>query len=78
MLQFLFESVALTGIGGIVGIALGILMATVIEHYAGMTTYVTPMSVILAFSVSVLTGVVFGTNPACKAASLSPIEALRR
>ncbi len=78
LIQFLFEAVTLTGLGGLLGVGIGFLIAVLIKHTADMPTIVTPASVIVALTVSVLTGIVFGTHPAWKAASLSPIEALRR
>jgi len=76
--QFLFEAVALTALGGLLGVGIGFLIALLIKHTADMPTIVTPLSVIVALTVSVMTGIIFGTHPAWKAASLSPIEALRR
>jgi putative ABC transport system permease protein len=76
--QFLFEAVTLTGVGGLLGVAIGFLIATLIKYSAGMPTIVTPASVIVALGVSIFTGIIFGTHPAWKAANLSPIEALRR
>jgi len=76
--QFLFEAVTLTTIGGILGVVIGFLIALLIKHTADMPTIVTPASVIVALTVSILTGIIFGTHPAWKAANLSPIEALRR
>lgn len=76
--QFLFEAVALTGLGGVIGVGIGFLIALLIKYSAGMPTIVTPGSVIVALTVSILTGIIFGTHPAWKAASLSPVEALRR
>lgn len=76
--QFLLESVALTGTGGTIGIFVGLGIAYSVERFAEMQTDVTPSSVIISFVVSVMTGVIFGTYPAWKAANLSPIEALRR
>lgn len=76
--QFLIESVALTGSGGTIGIFVGVGIAASVERFAGMHTDVTVISIIVSFTVSVLTGVIFGTYPAWKAANLSPIEALRR
>jgi putative ABC transport system permease protein len=76
--QFLFEAVTLTGVGGVLGVAIGFLIAILIKYTADMPTIVTPGSVIVALTVSIFTGIVFGTHPAWKAANLSPIEALRR
>ena len=76
--QFLFEAVTLTGLGGVLGVGIGFLIALLIKHTADMPTIVTPGSVIVALTVSIMTGIIFGTHPAWKAANLSPIEALRR
>ena len=75
--QFLAEAVALTVIGGIVGIALGWLISFVVNLTGLVTTTVSLSSVLLAFGVSAITGIVFGYYPARRAASLNPIEALR-
>ena len=78
IIQFLAESVIMTILGGLVGIAIGYLISFAVKKYAGMETIITPSSVILSFSVSVGTGIIFGTYPAVKAAALDPIVALRR
>jgi putative ABC transport system permease protein len=78
LVQFLFEAVTLTGLGGVLGVGIGFLIALIIKYTADMPTIVSPGSVMVALTVSVLTGIVFGTHPAWKAANLSPIEALRR
>ena len=75
--QFLAEAVALTVIGGIVGIGLGWLISFVVNLTGLVTTNVSLSSVLLAFGVSAITGIVFGYYPARRAASLNPIEALR-
>ena len=76
-LQFLTEAVALTFAGGIIGILLGWLAATLISRFANMVSQVTPLAVALAFGVSALIGIVFGYYPARRASGLNPIEALR-
>ena len=75
--QFLLEAVVLTLIGGIVGITLGWITSLVIGGVAGMETSVSLFSVVLAFGVSTLIGIVFGYYPAKQAAKLNPIQALR-
>jgi len=75
--QFLAESVSLTFIGGVIGIALGWSAAYAIHYFSSLTTAVTWSSVLLAVSISALVGIVFGYYPAKRAAKLDPIEALR-
>ena len=75
--QFLAESVVLTFIGGIIGIALGWAAAWMITTMSSTTTVVTSWSIFLAVGISALIGIVFGYYPAHRAAKLDPIEALR-
>lgn len=75
LLQFLFEAVILSGLGGVTGIILGTLGTMVINQI--FPAQVTPGSVLLAFGVSFIVGIIFGVTPARKASQLSPIEALR-
>jgi putative ABC transport system permease protein len=75
--QFLFESVVLCVLGGAVGILLGASAAVLMSRLNGWPVLITLQSVMIAFLVSVGTGVAFGYTPARRAASLEPILALR-
>lgn len=75
--QFLAEAVALTLVGGLVGIGLGWTISAGISAFSTLNTTVTGGSVLLAASVSTAIGLVFGYYPARRAAKLDPIEALR-
>jgi len=75
--QFLLEAVLLSAVGGLLGIATGYWLAPLLTKFAGFPTLISQSSVILAFTVSAIIGVVFGFFPALKAANLDPIEALR-
>ncbi len=76
LVQFLVESVVLSIGGGLLGIALGILLTRLIQVF-GLTTLMTPASVGLAFGFSAAVGLFFGVYPAMQAARLDPIQALR-
>ncbi len=75
--QFLVEAVILSGVGGLIGVVLGIIIPFVISIGWGMTTIVTPIAPLLAFSISALIGVIFGIYPSMRAADMDPVEALR-
>jgi len=77
VLQFLIETVILSGAGGIIGVVLGVIIPFGIEFFADMTTIVTPWAPALAFGISALVGIVFGIYPAIRAANMDPVEALR-
>jgi putative ABC transport system permease protein len=75
--QFLIEAVLISGGGGVLGIAFGLFLSWLIARLADWKTIVTTPSVLIAFGVSVVVGVVFGIYPALKASRIDPIEALR-
>jgi ABC-type antimicrobial peptide transport system permease subunit len=76
--QFLLEATILSLAGGLLGIAIGIGVIPVINHYSqGLFAAFSWQSVPLAFTFSVLVGIVFGFYPAQRASRLNPIEALR-
>jgi putative ABC transport system permease protein len=78
--QFLIEAVALTGLGGVIGILLGWAITVVVHQIpqaASLPLLITSGTVIIAVGVSVAIGVVFGLYPAMRAARLHPIQALR-
>ncbi len=77
LLQFLIEAVAISLIGGLAGIGLGVGVAILISRVAQWATVLSAGSILLAFAFSALVGVFFGYYPARKAAYLDPIEALR-
>jgi len=78
MAQFLVEAMALTFLGGLVGVLAGYGGAQVVTPLMGGTrALVTPDSVVMALGVSVAVGLFFGLYPAGRAAALNPIDALR-
>ncbi len=77
LLQFLIESIVLSGLGGIIGIVFGIFASGGAGKLLGMETVIQTNMVILSFAVSIVIGVFFGIAPARKAARLHPIDALR-
>ena len=75
--QFLTEAVLLSVVGGALGIGAGYWLAPLLTKFAGFPTLISNTSVVLAFSVSAVIGIIFGFFPALKAANLDPIDALR-
>lgn len=76
--QFLTEAAVLTSLGGILGVAAGIIMAQVISKISGVTVAISVPAAVIAVLFSMLIGIVFGLLPSVKAANLNPIDALRR
>ena len=77
MVQFVVESVLICVLGGTMGIIFGSLVSFAIALLAGWNTYISFGSIFLAFTFSILTGLIFGLWPALRAAKLQPIVALR-
>ncbi|AYM62586.1 FtsX-like permease family protein [Agrobacterium fabrum] len=75
--QFLVEAVMLSAFGGIVGILTGLGLAYSVVSFLNVPFVTSPSIIFLAFAFSAAIGVIFGYFPARRAASLSPIEALR-
>jgi ABC-type antimicrobial peptide transport system permease subunit len=75
--QFLAESTVLSNVGGVLGIFLGLFTAKMITFYSDWPTVISLQSIVYSFGISTLVGILFGTYPACQAAKLDPIEALR-
>ncbi len=77
LLQFLVEAVALSLMGGVIGVVVGLAMAWGASQFMAIPFAPDPLVVLLAFAFSAVVGVVFGYFPARRAARLDPIEALR-
>ncbi len=76
--QFLAEAMALTGVGGVLGVVIAVLITLLIGLLVPSLPSVVPSWAIIAgFCVSVAIGLFFGTWPAVKASQLDPVEALR-
>jgi len=77
VVQFLVETVLLSGAGGVLGVLLGVTIPLLVTRAAGLPTIITFWSPLLAFTISALVGVIFGLYPALRAAEMDPVEALR-
>ena len=77
VMQFLMETTVLSTSGGILGVIVGVLLPLLFTLFLGIRTSTSLVSIVVAFGISVLIGIVFGVYPAYKAANMNPIEALR-
>jgi putative ABC transport system permease protein len=75
--QFLVEAVTLTGIGAVIGLIFGSLVAVLIRAATPVEAAVPPLAIVAALAASAITGVLFGMLPAVRAARLDPVAALR-
>ena len=76
--QFLVEAATLSTLGAMVGIVLGVVIAKVIEWKTPLPAEVAPWSIVMATLLGCIVGIISGVYPARRAASLDPIEALRK
>jgi putative ABC transport system permease protein len=75
--QFLIEAVVLSAMGGVIGIAAGVIASKVISMIKNWPTVISPIWMLIAFLVSAAVGIFFGFYPAREASRLDPIDALR-
>ncbi|HEV2385692.1 MAG TPA: ABC transporter permease [Candidatus Acidoferrales bacterium] len=77
LLQFLVEASTISGVGGLLGILFGVVLAKLVSWVTPLPSSIELWPVVLGFVVSTMVGLFFGIYPASKAARLDPIEALR-
>lgn len=77
LMQFMIESVVLSGLGGLIGVGLGLGTSWAVGNYTSMNVATSWNMVLISFSFSLIIGIVFGMIPANKAARMRPIYALR-
>ena len=75
--QFLAEAVALTALGGVIGVLLGAAIAVLVKAFSPLPTFVSPWSVVVGLLFSASVGVFFRLYPAVRASRLDPVDALR-
>ena len=77
LLQFLFEAVTLSIVGGLIGVLGGVGVSMLVKKILNWPIVVSSASIALSFGVAAAVGIIFGFFPAFKAAHLDPIDALR-
>jgi putative ABC transport system permease protein len=76
-LQFRVETTVLSSTGGLLGVVFGITIPLIVASLSEIESVFSVWSILLAFSISVGIGIIFGIYPARRAALMDPIEALR-
>jgi len=74
--QFIVESITLSLLGGVIGIAVGFTIAAIISILSPLPYVIAPWSIVAGLTVTFLIGIIFGTYPASKASRLDPVIAL--
>ncbi len=77
LIQFLLESAVISGMGGLIGVALGVGGSELLTKYAGINTSITILIILISYGFSIVIGMFFGIYPANKASKLKPVDALR-
>ena len=77
MVQFIMEAVVLCEVGGVIGVALGVIGGNVAGHYMHLPVVIPYDWAAIGLVICSFVGIIFGTYPAYKAANLDPIESLR-
>jgi ABC-type antimicrobial peptide transport system permease subunit len=75
--QFLTEAVALSALGGLAGVTLGIVAAFIISSVVQWTVSISLLSVLISFSIAASVGIFFGYYPAREASRVAPMDSLR-
>jgi len=75
--QFIIEAGTTSAVGGVIGIVMGVSLASVVGNAFGIVAIPSVTAISVSFGVSVAVGIIFGYLPANKAAKLNPIDALR-
>lgn len=77
MMQFMFEALILSGLGCILGIFLGYLLAFLVSVFTPFSPFISWEIIAITIVTTIAVGILFGTYPALKAATKKPIESLR-
>lgn len=77
VMQFLGEAVSISVTGGVIGIILGVTASLLIRSLTGIQTIISPISIIVSFTISIAVGLIFGILPAQRAAKSDPVVSLR-
>ncbi len=75
--QFLFEAMMISVSGGVIGVILGVILASMVSRFGDFPTIITIPSILVSFSVAATVGLIFGITPAKRAADQDPITSLR-